>query len=76
MQPWPSNKGTATDRVMSFQSLTNFISLHILTAVETAADTHNDNLDSQESTQTCQNSAALLVDGVNSDDMNDWKEAE
>ena len=42
-----------------------------LTAIETTADSSDDNLHSQHSTKTCQDLSALVVDGMDTDDMDD-----
>jgi hypothetical protein len=41
-----------------------------LTAVEAAADRCDDNLNSEKSTQTYENRAVLIVDGMDSDNVN------
>ncbi len=42
-----------------------------LTAVEATADCHYDDLEGEEPGETSKNGAALVVDGMDTDDVND-----
>ena len=71
MHPWPTRRGTAS-LPKSLETRQSWGTRgKVLTAVETTADTHHDNLNSQQTAETEENRARLVVDGVNTDDMYD-----
>lgn len=47
----------------------------MLTAIEATANCHNYDLHGEQPAETCEHCAALLVDGVDADNVHDWGNA-